>query len=235
MRVRIAQRRNDFLQAFRLLYDAYLTRGYIAPHPARIRFGPHYAYNSTRTLVVETRAGNVVGTLSVVGDSHRGLPMELVYGREVAALRSLRRRLAEATGFAIRLPGQHRSATAFFALTRFLVQYCYWCRYDDLLITVHPLQVPFYEQVLGFEVLAGCRPHPMVQGAPGVALRLDLRTAHWRVGRYLSRRYLYPRICPRNFLVPPMSEADRRFFTALYYGSVDQPTAAVYEPPQRAA
>ncbi len=234
MRVRIAQGRNDYLRAFRLVYEAYLTRGYIAPHPARIRFGPHYAYRTTRTLIAETRRG-VVGTVSIVGDSRLGLPMDMMYSEEVAQLRQARRRLAEATGFAIRVPGRRQNAAIFFALTRFLVQYCYWCRYDDLLITVHPVQVPFYKQLLGFTPFAGCRPHPMVQGAPGVALRLDLRTAHWRVGRYLSRRYLYPRICPRQFAVPPMSEPERCYFYELYYGARSHSTVLVYEPPQRAA
>lgn len=234
MRVRIAQGRDDYLRAFRLVYRTYRKRGYMAPHPAEIRFGPHYAYRTTRTLIALDERGTVVGTLSVVGDNRAGLPMEAIYEAEVHWLRKCNRRLAEATGFAIAASRPSQGAVIFFALSRFLVQYCYWCRYDDLLITVHPVQVSFYEGVLGFELLGDCRPHPLVQGAPSVALRLDLRTAHCRVGSYLSRRYFYPRIPARYFLVPPMSERERRYFSALYYGSVNR-AATIYEPPQRAA
>jgi hypothetical protein len=49
-------------------------------------------------------------------------------------------------------------------------------RVDDLCVTVHPRHFRFYER-LGFSRLGAVKEYAAVNGAPAVALRLDLRVA----------------------------------------------------------
>lgn len=234
MDVRIARSRKDYLAALRLLYDCYLRHGYTEPHPARIRFRPHLAFRTSRTLVYADRDGQIAGTLSAVGDNPLGIPADTLFRAELDVLRSQRRRLIEATGFAIAPGAAPSPLRIFFELTRLLVQYCYWSWYDHIVIAVHPRQAAFYRNVLGFEQFTDCRPHPYVMGAPAVGLYLDLRRAHRRLSPELCRRYLTPRIDPRRFEVGPMSHHDAEYFAALARVDLNNP-AVRWEPPQRIA
>jgi hypothetical protein len=218
MEARIARDRSELYAAFKLLYEIYRRCGYIPPHPSGIRFAPHYGYPTSRTLVLTTAGTWIAGTLTIVRDQGQGLPADLVCGRELRQLRQLHRRVAELTGFCLASSlGAHR-CRAFLALTRFAVHYCWWCRLDDLIITVHPLHADFYRRVLGFELLGPVRPHPFVNGYPAVALRLDLRWAHHRVRGPVAQKYLVPRTDVTLFAAPPMSPRDRAFFERLALG-----------------
>ena len=122
----------------------------------------------------------------------------------------------------------------FFELTRLLVQYCYWSRYDDIVIAVHPKQARFYEEVFAFEPFTGCRPHPYVMGAPAVGLRLDLTRAHRVLKPEICRRYLHPKIPASRLQVPPMSRSDFLYFAYLV-GLDPDAEGEIWEPPQRIA
>jgi hypothetical protein len=132
---------------------------------------------ATRTVVFVARAASgVVGTLSLLGDSARGLPADALYGSELAALRGGGRRLAEVSALAV-APGWRGTPLP---LMRPLVQLVgIYARdvghVDELCIAVHPRHAAFYERRLGFVRFGAEKPYGAVNGAPAVGLRLDLR------------------------------------------------------------
>jgi N-acyl amino acid synthase FeeM len=82
-----ASRRGEFERAFALLAAKYQARGYDEPSGKPFRFTPHHALPNTLTFVAKD-GERVVATLSMVPDSPLlRLPMESIYGEEIARLR----------------------------------------------------------------------------------------------------------------------------------------------------
>src|SRR4030042_1702132 len=135
---RIASVRPELTGAFELVYRCYLDKGYIQPHPGRIVYQATFGLSSSRTIIAMSRDREVAGTLTVVGDNPLGLKLESTYPGEVQSLRRRGRRVAEITCLAMRSAGEFRAMAVFFAMTRLMVHYAYWRRYDDLLLAIHP-------------------------------------------------------------------------------------------------
>jgi hypothetical protein len=161
-------------QSFRLVHDRYLWRGYATRSDSGRRLSAHNALPST--LVFVARGGaRVVGTVTLVPDSPIGLPIDEIYAAEVAALRREDRRLAEVGALAVDR-GQPLGLAVVLRLLRILVIHAAEiARLDDLIVTVNPRHVAFYRRWLLFQALGPRRPYDRVNGAPAVALRLDLR------------------------------------------------------------
>lgn len=217
--VQIAQEREEFRQAFELLYRAYRARGYVAPHPHGIVYRLSYGLPTSRAMVVlmpgEAGHSRVIGTLTIVGDGCLGLPMEGDCQREVQQLRERGRRLAEVSGLAI--ADEHRSPLlqTFYCLTRFLVQYACDRRVQDLLITVHPRHVAFYREWFCFEPCGPCRPCAAAAGNPGVPCRLDLERLAEAGDRRMYANYFYPQIPYDRLRRPGMRREDHYYFCYL--------------------
>ena len=158
------------MAAFRLLYKAYLSAGLIEPNPHYMRVTPHHLLDTTNTLIV-LNDNDVVCTLSLVIDGDLGLPMESIYGDVVAEWRD-QGCLAEATCLA--QDGKQRRSTTH-QLMCLLIQLACRSGVHHLLIVVHPKHVEFYEDYLGFEIIADERLYPTVRNNPAVPLRLDLQ------------------------------------------------------------
>lgn len=158
---------------FRLVHAQYVDRGYAECDPSGRRLLLHHALPTTRMFRV-TCAARVVATVSLVPDSVLGLPMDALYAAELRPLRAAGRRLAEVASLAA-APGAGPAAVA--QLMGRLVLYAERLgRVDDLCVTVHPRHTRFYER-LGFSRLGSVKQYAAVNGAPAVALRLDVRVA----------------------------------------------------------
>jgi hypothetical protein len=158
---------------FRLVHEQYVGRGYAECDPSGRRLLLHHALPTTTMFRVTTAAG-VVATVSLVPDSVLGLPMDALYAAELRPVRAAGRRVAEVSALAA-APGTGPVTMA--QLMSWLVLYAEGLgRVDDLCVTVHPRHVRFYER-LGFLRLGSVKPYAAVNGAPAVALRLDLRVA----------------------------------------------------------
>jgi hypothetical protein len=158
--------------AERLVHEIYVGRGYRDPVRARRRASS----GAKRVVFVAGVDSGVVGTLSLLRDSARGLPADTLYAAELCGLRATGRRLAEVSALAV--APAWRSATL--ALVRPLVQLVgVYARdmghVDELCITVHPRHAAFYERRLGFARFGAEKPYGAVNGSPAVGLRLDLR------------------------------------------------------------
>lgn len=171
----LATTTDDFDQAFRLVHDTYVARGYQRPAATGRRLTLYQAMPSTKVFVARM-AGRVVATLSLVGDSTLKLPCDDLYRDELAAMRVTGRRLAEVSALAVADDWRGARLECFRALVQAVGVYARRiAAVDDLCITVHPRHAPFYEALLRFERFGGLKSYDSVNGAPAVGLRLDLR------------------------------------------------------------
>jgi hypothetical protein len=172
--VRIASGCAELGQAFELVASQYRARRYDRPGAARYRFTRYHALPGTITLVA-VRNGGVCATMSLVPDtSLLGLPMEVIYGTEVAELRREGRRLAEATSLADAGLTLSEFIGVLTEFSRIAVHYHLRQGGDSCVITINPRYRSFYLNVLGFVPVGPRRGHPSVQGHPAEAFLLDV-------------------------------------------------------------
>jgi len=160
--------------AFSVVHQEYLRLGYIQrPNPTGMHYGLHRVLPTSSTLILKKNDA-VVATLTHVLDTDLyGLPMDKLYGRELDALRSRGRRLAELSALATRRDFCWQRL--FMVLCRAAYRHALEKRVTDLCIMVNPRHAPFYKTVFLFEDLGPERFYPLVN-APAVALRADLET-----------------------------------------------------------
>jgi hypothetical protein len=177
LRVGLASETNTYDAAFRLVHDQYVWRGYMAPTSSGRRLSVHHALPTTKVFVAH-RVDRLVGTLTLVQDSLLGLPLDDLYRDEVAALRGQGRRIAEVAALATAAETRRTGIVVLSHLMRMVVTYALKIGgVNDLCITVNPRHVEFYRTCLRFETIGPERAYGKVNGAPAVALRLDLDVA----------------------------------------------------------
>ncbi|HXH81552.1 MAG TPA: hypothetical protein VNN07_01340, partial [Candidatus Tectomicrobia bacterium] len=117
-----------------------------------------------------------IGTVTLIPDSRLGLPIEELYGDEIAAFRAEGRRLAEVGGLAMAATHRGQGLPILLGLMRSVVLYAAEvARFDDLVVTLNPRHVDFYQRYLHFEQFGDLKSYERVNGHPAYALRLDLR------------------------------------------------------------
>lgn len=171
--LKVADTADEVLAAARLVHDSYVGRGLMPPHPAGVRIVPHQALPETITFVAKHH-DEVIGTISLVVDAKMGLPMEKIYGDEVAALRAEGKRVAEAGAQCIKPEYRHTGVS--FLLSKLMITTAREALgVDDLLIAVHPNAAELYEATLLFVRTGPVRCYPgLNEKALAVMLRLDL-------------------------------------------------------------
>jgi predicted N-acetyltransferase YhbS len=161
-------------QAFRLQHDQYVAQGYMDTHPSHWRLSIYNALPCTRVFVARDD-GRVVATMSVINDSRLSLPMAEIYTEELRRLRGEDRQLAEVSGLAVHPAYQKSGLAILLRLIRMVLIYSIeTALVEDLCITVNPHHEAFYRKAFGFESMGGLKHYGKVNGAPALALRLDL-------------------------------------------------------------
>jgi hypothetical protein len=151
----------------------YQARGYETPGENRLRFTPYHALPDTLTLVAKHEQ-EVVATFSIVVDNTLlGLPMEDIYGDEIAALRRRGRRMFEATTLADTGLKPREFLQVFLTLIKLSMQYHTRNDGDTYVIAVNPRHRKFYTRIIGFVPLGPLRSYAAVQDAPAEAFLLD--------------------------------------------------------------
>src|ERR1700731_2138959 len=171
----LATDRHTLEQAFRLQHDQYVAHGYMDAHPSGWRLSLHNALSATRVFVARC-GGRVVGTMTLIADSPLGLPMDKIYSDELRRLRDAGRNLAEVSALAIDPAYQASGVPILLRLIRMLVIYAAQT-VSDLCITVNPHHAAFYRKAFHFQDIGGLKQYGKVNGAPALALRLDLALA----------------------------------------------------------
>lgn len=169
--ISLARTQEDLNQAFGLLYDSYVAAGLAASNSVGMRITPYHTLPTTEVFVAKT-GGNVISTLTMTGDNALGVPMESMYGQELAQLRRSTQ-LAEMGCFADSRKSPVRFMRVFAALSRFIVQTAQARGIAALVLAAHPRHAKFYERILGFQPLGGLTRCPYAQGNPAVALVMD--------------------------------------------------------------
>jgi hypothetical protein len=142
--VKIATTRSEWEDAFRLVARTYRSRGYEPEDTHDLRFTPFHALPNTVTFVAK-HGDEVVATLSLVLDNVLlGLPMEGLYGPEIAGLRGAGRRLVEVTSLADQNLSLREFTPVFLALMRVMSQYGIRQNADTWAITINPRHRLFY-------------------------------------------------------------------------------------------
>ena len=162
-------------QAFRLQHDRYAAQGYMDAHPSGWRLSLHNALPATRVFVARS-GGRVVGTMTLIADSPLGLPMDEIYADELRRLRDAGRNLAEVSALAIDPEYQSSGVPILLRLIRMLVIHAAQTE-SDLCIAVNPHHAAFYRKALHFQDIGALKQYGKVNGAPAIALRLDLALA----------------------------------------------------------
>jgi len=203
---KLATTLGERVAALRLVYNVYLNAGLIRPNPHNLRVTPYHLVPTTKIfLAVEN--GEILYTMSVIHDSSIGLPMEVIYGREIETLRRMHRKFAEVSCLA----GSQISLDVFMGLCRFVFCYGLYAELDHFVITVHPRHARFYERVWGFLQFGPQRVYPCVENHPAVALELDFTQAHLRLPMRTQRFVRESPFTEADFAVPLPSEQELEY------------------------
>lgn len=209
---RIAAGRKELAAAYELVYQCYVRRGLIAPHDGRIVYRPSFAAPRSRTFVGLTASGEVLGTLTLVGDNPHGFQLEQTFGPEISRLRAADRQLAEITCLAIGPVCETAAMSLFFGLTRLMIHYAMWQRFDDLLIGVHPRHERFYARRFLAYPIGEPRIHRAVKGKPAVCCRIELERLHQQGDRRLWHQYFGQPVPEQLLSGGPIQLADHIYF-----------------------
>lgn len=191
----------EFEGAFRCLYASYHKRG-LAPrinHEMRVT---RYHLLPATSVFVARRGKDVVGTLSMVEDAPLGVPMRVVFDRQVDELAGPRGSIVEATCLAVQA-SSGSDVEVVHRLMGMVAQSAYRRRIGRVVIAVHPRHVAFYERNAAFRVFAPSTPYPTVGGKLAVGMELNLFTLQARNPEVWQRYfvdYQYPEsaVSPRH-------------------------------------
>ena len=164
----------DLDAASRLVHECYVRRGYAAPSADGRHTSPYHAAPSTAVFVARASA-TVVATVSLIADSARGLPCDLLWPSDLAALRADGGRVAEVSALAVSEAWRGRGLRALRPLVCAVGVYARdLAGLDTLCVAVHPRHASFYEALLQFRRFGALTACGAVNGAPAVGLSLDL-------------------------------------------------------------
>jgi len=161
----------DLYDAYKLVYDCFVEKGYIFPNPSRLRMRPYEALPETATFVA--KADNViVGVTSIVVDTPGlGLPSEKPYPQEVESLRHTAHKLCEITNLAI--APDYRRTNILTELIRCYIAHFLAIGCDYAIASISPGHRAFYE-LLGFDTIGERTSYSQDFDDPVILVRLSL-------------------------------------------------------------
>jgi N-acyl-L-homoserine lactone synthetase len=173
--VRVAAGREELEDIYRLRYQAYLGKGYISPNPSGMKTD-EWDELPEAIQFVAVNEGKVVGAVRLVLDSPKGLPMERVFAREVANLRTQGRKVAEASTLVVDTCNDEPDRRTWLSLCTALWQEAEARGVDDLCIAVTRNHLKLYRR-LSFESMGAGRHYEALKGVFAYPLRLRVGKA----------------------------------------------------------
>jgi hypothetical protein len=171
----------DYLASFNLVYRVFVRTGFAQPGPTPFRLAPQHCNADSRIFIgfhTESDEEKLIYSISIFPDSaENGLPMDMVFKKELDLLRSQGRFLVEAGHLAADPSYKMNDMTIPMLGNKILYQYA--SRHldaDDIVITVHPKYRWFYEDFLLFEKIGEIGAYDYANGNPALAMRLNVRT-----------------------------------------------------------
>lgn len=221
LQFRVARQPAERLAALRLVYRRYASSNLIEPCQLKLRVTEQHLLPST-SIFVGVADDTVCCTVSLIGDSTLGLPLESIYQREVARLRKANRKVAEVSCLAFHEAGSARTfRRAFIGLNRIMAQYAKHHGYDSLLMTCHPRHLPFYERKMRFQRIGGVKQYPQVKNHPAVASVLYLDEINAENCPFYPPTFGTP-LSTSELTPSPMSAAEQRLLSIACTPSVQR-------------
>ena len=204
-----AKDRADLLASFKLLQQRYQQAGLASNNQDNLRIMPYHFCAAAQVFVARTLK-EVIGTVTLVGESDQPLPMFQAYPELAWQLKRRCGRIGEVTSLAISSHWSSKGET-FLGLTRLLTFFARHHRLDHLVAIVHPRHANFYRLAMGFEILGPPKPCDSVSGSLGVAVVGSVNEKH----RYRQpwRKVLFEGKVDQSCLAAkPMSIAHAKYF-----------------------
>lgn len=213
LEVKLAEDREEYEKAFKLLHDAYVAKGLMEKHPSGLRCNIHsFLPHNTVIIVKDKKLNEVIGTVSLILDNLLGLPAEKAFPVEVSKIRKIKQnKMVEVSALAIDPKYRHQSHSVQFMLNKFLYTYCKNnLGVDMLVIVVHPKAEIFYKALMGFKSMGKIIEYNFVRGALGRLLYLDFSR---NFEKKLEQKYLKIK---NSFFEYVVYENDKRLRFDLY-------------------
>lgn len=178
-----AESEGEIEEAFSLVYQEYKKSDYINCSEAEFKSKIPFSYFLSSSATFLAKINDIIaGTISLVVDSDRGLPMDEVYREELDKLRGQNKKIAEVCRLATSsdfLLEKRNSGTSInnlsllLSLFKLVLHHAVGQKIDNLCIAINPKHNSFYS-ALGFEDIGGLKYYSSVNDAPALAKTLDL-------------------------------------------------------------
>jgi hypothetical protein len=221
LKFKVAQTKEEYLAAARVLYSSYLEKGYTSENEHGLRLTPYHLLPST-TVILALWDNEVIGTVSLIRDNPLGLPLEQVF--DVRGLRIRHQVLCEVSALAIKKEFRGASGEVFHSLVRYMWNYAlHYFGVDYLVIAVNPSMYELYEAVYYFEPLerlSRVENYDFANNNPAVGEFIPLKTSFelfkQKYGDSPFRRNLYS-------FMNQVSQNHDQFPERKYFSHLDSP------------
>jgi len=220
VQIRRAVAEHDLRDAYRLVHDVFVNKGYIDLKPTGIRLRAFEAIPEMATFVAGTE-GRIVGVMSIIPDTpDMGLPSDAGFEKELDELRRAKRRVAEVTNLAV--APRYRRSNVFTELARAIHAHAVAMHYDDVFIAISPGHVGFFKDILQFLPCGDARNYSSEKDDTVVGLRWNMRTLREQFADADSRLgddallidHFYENNPCHDFVLPWATVAKRTFLDA---------------------
>lgn len=169
LKIKLATTDNELRDAYHVLYESYLDRGYQRASHVEQRLIKHFLPTATSTIIA-TWEGQVIGTLTVVQDAEIGVPLDKDF--DLHFLRDEGRLICEISSLAIKKEFRKKHDILFFLFHYYYVYARQYLGLDAAVMTVNPKQKDFYSALFDFRTLNSriVDKYSFVNGAPAVGL-----------------------------------------------------------------
>lgn len=174
--IRIADTVELKKKAYQLIYQIYLEKGFIEPHPSKMWFSDFDEVQTTITLVV-LKGTIVVGAVTLHYNSDSSMPASSLYPVEIRQLAKEDFSLVEVVSLGVdpAARGSTEILTKLFNISYIISTYIR--KVDAYIVTVNPRHSFFYCRKLLFKEIGGLKKCPKVSGAPANLLKLKIADA----------------------------------------------------------
>lgn len=148
--VELAHSLEGYVDAFRLIHDAYVARGWITPQPSHLWLTEHHMLDESYVFLLK-KDGMHVGAVTLVLDSSAGLPIERTFA--LLPLRASGARIAEVGTLALR--ADFRGSGLALVLMCAMWRYAFFSLgVTDLVAAVGREVTEYYEALFAFRPFA---------------------------------------------------------------------------------
>ncbi len=178
--LKIADTKDEFEQAFRLLHDMYVNQGFMHPHPSGMRISLHNAAPFTIVIVAKIK-DKVILTTSLYVDSFLGIPADSTFREEIGTLRAQGRYFGEVGSLAAHPDSRSTDATLQLHMQKMILLYSInYLKLDDLIITVICKHQSYYRHILLLQTIGEAKCYSSANDTPVIPMRLSLENVQQR-------------------------------------------------------